>query len=99
MVARPGAPHSVQTLSQIAGLSRSAFMAHFTSAFGCSPMAALRQLRMRHAAKLLAANFLSIEQIAGAVGFASRSSFSRVFQQAHGTDPSGYRELAQSRPD
>jgi AraC family transcriptional activator of mtrCDE len=96
MVAQPGAPHSLQTLSQTAGLSRSAFMARFASAFGCSPMVALRQLRMRHAAKLLAANRLSVDQVARAVGFASRSSFSRVFRQAHGTDPSDYRKLAQS---
>jgi AraC family transcriptional activator of mtrCDE len=97
MVARPGAPHSLLTLSLAAGLSRSAFMARFASAFGCSPMVALRHLRMRHAAKLLAANVLSIEQIACAVGFTSRSSFSRAFQQAHGIDPSDYRKLAQSR--
>ncbi|MGC1955921.1 MAG: cupin domain-containing protein, partial [Gammaproteobacteria bacterium] len=63
MLARPGAPHSLRTLSETAGLSRSAFMARFAAAFGCSPMALLSQLRMRHAADMLAANVLSIEQI------------------------------------
>jgi AraC-like DNA-binding protein len=87
MLARPGAPHSVLTLSQTAGLSRSAFMARFSRAFGCSPMAALRQLRMRHAASMLAANALSIEQIAHAVGYTSRSSFLRTFQQIYGARP------------
>lgn len=94
MATRPGASHSLLTLSQTANLSRSAFMARFARAVGCSPMAALRQLRMRHAAMLLTANVLSVEQVAQAVGYANRSSFSRAFRQEHGTDPSDYRAAA-----
>jgi AraC-like DNA-binding protein len=94
MAANPGARHSVTTLSETAGLSRSAFMARFTGAVGCSPMVALRQLRMRQASNLLTANVLSIEQIAHAIGYASRSSFSRVFRRAFGNDPAEYRALA-----
>jgi AraC family transcriptional activator of mtrCDE len=91
MVARPGAAHSAESLAQVAGLSRSAFMAHFTRAVGYPPMVALRQIRMRHAATLLGARVLSVEQVAHAVGYASRSSFVRAFREAHGTDPSDYR--------
>jgi AraC family transcriptional activator of mtrCDE len=99
MVANPGAPHSVTTLSETAGLSRSAFMARFAASVGCSPMAALRQLRMRQASNLLTANVLSIEQIARAVGYASRSSFSRTFRHFFGNDPAEYRALVHcSRP-
>jgi AraC-like DNA-binding protein len=94
MAANPGARHSVTTLSDAAGLSRSAFMARFTDAVGCSPMVALRQLRMRQASNLLTANVLSIEQIAHAIGYASRSSFSRVFRRAFGNDPAEYRAQA-----
>ena len=94
MAADPGALHSVTTLSETAGLSRSAFMARFAGAVGCSPMAALRQLRMRQASNLLTANVLSIEQIAHAVGYESRSSFSRAFRHAFGSDPAEYRALA-----
>ena len=99
MLARPGASHSLLTLSQTAGLSRSAFMARFAAAFGCSPMAVLRQLRMRHAADMLAANVLSIAQIAHAVGYTSRSSFVRAFRQIHGHDPSDHRAAARRSPD
>ena len=94
MAANPGARHSVTTLSGAAGLSRSAFMARFTDAVGCSPMVALRQLRMRQASNLLTANVLSIEQIAHASGYASRSSFSRVFRRAFGSDPAEFRAQA-----
>jgi AraC family transcriptional activator of mtrCDE len=89
----------VLTLSQTAGLSRSAFMARFADAFGCSPMAALRQLRMRHAAHLLAATTLSIERVAHAVGYTSRSSFFRAFRQVYGHDPLEYRAATRRSPD
>jgi AraC-like DNA-binding protein len=91
MVARPDAPHSIQTLSQTSGLSRSAFMARFNEAFGASPMNVLRQLRMRRAAMLVQAGKLATDQIARAAGYMSRSSFLRAFRRAYGSDPSDYR--------
>jgi AraC family transcriptional activator of mtrCDE len=97
MVARPRAPHRVQTLAGTAGLSRSTFMARFKCAFGRSPMATLRELRMSRAATLLAGSNRLIDQVARDVGYASRSSFQRAFQKAHGVDPSHYRGAA-SRP-
>jgi AraC family transcriptional regulator, activator of mtrCDE len=99
MVARPSASHSAHSLSRDVGLSRSAFMARFTAALGSSPMAVLRQLRMRRAAFLLAANDLSIDQVAYLVGYASRSSFSRAFRKAYGSDPSDYRFVTQRTPE
>jgi len=97
MVARPGAPHTVLTLCHTCGLSRSAFMVRFREVFGTSPMAVLRQIRMRHAATLLEAGTLSIDQIAGACGYASRSSFFRTFQKSVGSDPSQFRAAARQR--
>jgi AraC-like DNA-binding protein len=91
MLARPGMAHSVQSLAKTVGMSRSAFMARFRTAFGQPPMVALRQLRMRHAAALLSASALSIDQIARAAGYGSRSSFSRAFRRTYGLDPSEYR--------
>jgi AraC family transcriptional activator of mtrCDE len=91
MVEMPGAPHSVQSLSQAASLSRSAFMERFQRAFGQSPMLALRELRMRRAAKLLETQALTVDQVARAVGYNSRSSFSRAFRQAHGFEPTVHR--------
>jgi len=66
-------------------------MARFAAAFESAPMAVLRQLRMRRAADMLAANILSIEQIGHAVGYANRSSFIRAFRQVYGQDPSDFR--------
>ena len=96
MVEMPGAPHSVQSLSQAAGLSRSAFMERFQRAFGLPPMLVLRELRMRHAAKLLQAQALTTDQVARAVGYNSRSSFSRAFRQAYGLEPGMHRATRNS---
>ena len=95
MASRPSAPHTVQSLSHAVGLSRSAFMARFSAAFGESPMLLLRRVRMRHAADLLAANALSVDQVALNAGYQSRSSFTRTFRRYYGSDPSEYRARAQ----
>ncbi|MHC4042946.1 AraC family transcriptional regulator [Bradyrhizobium sp. 23AC] len=96
MASRPSLPHTVQSLSHAVGLSRSAFMARFSAAFGEAPMSLLRRLRMRQAADLLSANALSIDQVALNVGYQSRSSFTRSFRRYYGSDPSEYRSKAQS---
>ncbi|RAZ88833.1 hypothetical protein DPM33_20555 [Mesorhizobium hawassense] len=59
------------------------------------PMSLLRRVRMRHAADLLAANALSIDQVAFSAGYQSRSSFSRTFRRYYGCDLSEYRARAQ----
>lgn len=92
MVAQPGKGHTVHTLAETACLSRSAFVARFTNVIGRSPMAVLREVRMRQAAADLAAGNMSIDQVIRNTGYASRSSFARAFRQAYGMDPSGYRE-------
>ena len=72
MASRPSVPRNVQSLSHAVGLGRSAFTARFSAAFGespmsllprISPMSLLRRVRMRHAADLLTANELSIDQV------------------------------------
>lgn len=90
MVLQPGAPHNIESLAQIACLSRSAFVKRFTAAFGHPPGAVLRELRLLRSAELLRQRVAPVEQIAKAVGYASASSFSRVFQARFGMDPSGY---------
>ncbi|MGY3578867.1 helix-turn-helix transcriptional regulator [Bradyrhizobium sp. USDA 4504] len=97
MVARPGAAHSVQSLAHSAGLSRSAFMARFSAIFGQSPMAILRDLRMRQAAVDLTTTTMPIDVVALNAGYESRSSFVRAFRKAYKRDPSDYRRTAGER--
>ncbi len=98
MVAEPGAAHSVQTLANTAGLSRSRFMERFTSLVGLSPLAMLRQLRMKEAASLLESDQLSMDHISNAVGYSSRTSFTRAFRSIYGVEPTEYRVPKNGKP-
>jgi AraC family transcriptional activator of mtrCDE len=94
MVARPGAPHTVQSLANIAGMSRSAFMSRFTAVLGRPPMAMLRDLRLHQAALDLTTTTTPIAVIAHDAGYESRSSFARQFAKVYGKDPTEYRAMA-----
>ncbi len=89
---KPEAPHSLQSLADLAGMSRSAFSEHFRDAFGRSAIDFLKEVRLRRAAQLLRSSDLPVKAIAHRVGFASRSYFSRAFKAEMGVDPAGYRE-------
>jgi AraC family transcriptional activator of mtrCDE len=84
MLARPGRPHSLRSLSRVAGLSRSAFITRFVTAFADNPMTVLRKLRLRRARSLLVANKLTLDGAAKAVGFSSRASLYRALRNAAG---------------
>jgi AraC family transcriptional activator of mtrCDE len=91
MAMHPGDDHSLQSLAHLACLSRSAFVARFTSAVGKSPMQILRELRLRQAMHQLKASGLTIELVARNAGYASRSSFIKAFRKSYGMDPSEVR--------
>ncbi len=95
MLSDPGRAHSVEDLAQLAGMSRSAFSAHFTKAFGQSPHGFLTESRLRHAAHFLATTGLPVKTIAGKIGYRSRSNFSRAFKARYGLDPATYRQDAE----
>lgn len=99
MVARPGAAHTVQSLASSASLSRSAFMARFSEIFGRSPMAILRDLRMRQAALDLTTTTMPVDVVAHNAGYESRSSFVRAFRKAYNVDPSEYRQSVKNGED
>ncbi|MEX3984848.1 helix-turn-helix domain-containing protein [Paraburkholderia sp. EG287A] len=88
---RPASSLSVERLAAIAGMSRSAFAAQFMKAFGQSPMAMLKIVRLKKAAKLLATTTLPVAEVAKKVGFSSRSNFSLAFNSMHGLDPTTFR--------
>ena len=84
IAADPGAPHTVRSLAAEVALSPSRFAHLFTRQLGRSPMRALREARLRHAARLLESTDLSVERVAAASGFASPFHFNRVFRERYG---------------
>ena len=87
----PGDQHTVESLAEAAGMSRSTFAKRFSDAYGNGPMELLRNLRVRHAAALLSDTDLPVKRVAERVGFQSRSAFTRAFENAVGVAPGVFR--------
>ena len=87
----PGALHSVESLAEVACMSRSTFSKHFHEAFLTSPMALVNHVRLERAAKMLSTGNASIEQIGNCVGFSSRSHFSQAFKKHTGFSPANFK--------
>lgn len=93
----PGANHTVESLADTASMSRSAFAERFTVAFERSPMSLVQHVRMQRAYQLLRQRgSLSIDEVAGCVGYSSRSHFSRAFKKHHGISPTACRAASQN---
>lgn len=92
MLDTPGDPHTVESLAERVGMSRTAFAQRFTAAYGSGPIDLLRDLRLRRAAALLRDTELPVKRIAHMVGFASRTAFSRLFEQRTGESPRHFRQ-------
>ena len=93
---RPQENHTVDSLAEIAGMSRSRFTHHFHVAYGVSPKAFVQTARLSSAARLLKGSDLPVKSIAASLGYASRSHFSRAFQAKFGLDPSAFRMPAEN---
>jgi AraC-like DNA-binding protein len=91
MIRSPESQHRTETLAELAGMSRSSFMTHFMQQYDKTPGEFLKGVRMHSAARLLLTSELPIKCLAAAVGYESRSHFSRAFKKAFGSDPSAYR--------
>lgn len=94
MLDSPGDPYSVESLANVAGMSRAAFAKRFAEAYGAGPMELLRNLRIRKAGELLRNTDLPVKRVAETVGFSSRSAFSRTFEATSGRSPGAFRKEA-----
>jgi AraC-like DNA-binding protein len=80
-----------EALAQEASMSATTLRRVFRESFGCSPMAYLKQLRVKRAMLLLANPGKTICDVAFEVGFNDSGYFSRVFRQETGQTPKEFR--------
>ncbi|MBB4121530.1 AraC family transcriptional regulator [Martelella radicis] len=81
---------TVPALARAAGLSRSAFFDRFARLVGMRPMEYLLSWRMAVAKDLLRGEDLSLDEVAGRVGYSSASTFSTAFSRHVGLPPGRY---------
>jgi transcriptional regulator GlxA family with amidase domain len=86
-----GSPIRVAEIAAQANLSVRQFDRKFREAFGLSPSALFRKIKVQRAEWLLAHTQRSITQIAFDCGFADSSHLSRVFRQTYGAQPRALR--------
>lgn len=87
----PARPWTLETLADLAHLSRSRLGEHFQASLHMSPLQFVRESRMRLARKLLADPARSVTHVAFAVGYGSVAAFSRAFTGVHGMTPRAWR--------
>jgi AraC-like DNA-binding protein len=82
---------SIDTLAESIGVSASYLRREFSRAYGKSPIAYLKELRIRNAKILLHSGYMSIAEVAEQSGFSSTSYFIQVFHKTVGCSPARYR--------
>lgn len=83
---------SMDSLAELAAMSRANFMRVFQHTIGMAPGKFLTQLRLQQAALLLNKTQKSVLAIALEVGYQSEAHFSKAFKTAYGMSPSQYRK-------
>ena len=94
----PAASWSVETLAQVAGMSRSAFAARFTALVGKPAMQYLAEWRMNLARRSLRETAQPIATIAADLGYQSEPAFNRAFKRGFGTTPGQARRIPVATP-
>jgi AraC-like DNA-binding protein len=85
-------PINVDDLAEVSGYSRYHFSRLFSSAQGMSPGAFVKDLRLKHAERLLQTELMSVKEIADACGFEDDSYFCKAFRKAYKMSPGEYRK-------
>ncbi|WP_037671315.1 GlxA family transcriptional regulator [Streptomyces griseus] len=93
---RLGEPLSLADLASHARMSLRTFARRFNDEVGLSPGRWLIQQRVARARHLLEASDLSVDQIAGEVGFATGASLRQHLHAAIGVSPQAYRRTFQA---
>jgi AraC-like DNA-binding protein len=78
---------TVQSLAEVAVMSRTNFAVRFKRTVGCSPMDYLTRIRVHIAGERLISTDDSLSIVAQSVGYASESAFSHAFRRHFGCSP------------
>lgn len=84
-------PLVLEDLIEVAKLSKFHFIRQFQQCTNVTPMKFVTKVRIEKAMKLLKETDLTLDEIAGHVGYANGNYFSKVFRSVVGVSPGKYR--------
>ncbi|APR88571.1 Transcriptional regulator, AraC family protein [Minicystis rosea] len=87
----PGEPWSVESLADVARVSRSTFSERFTCLVGAPPARYLARFRMHVASGWLRNDNVTVAEAATRLGYQSEAAFSRAFKRFVGAPPGAVR--------
>lgn len=96
--ARPQHPWDIESLAGFCTMSRSKFVARFSSLVGLPPMKYLAHWRMTLAARDLTECDATVMQIADRYGYGSEASFTRAFRREFNIPPATFRRSELGQP-
>ena len=79
------------------GMSTRTLNRRFKNATDTTPLAYLREIRIKIARELLKTSNLSIVEVAEKSGYQDSAYFAELFKQQLGTTPSAYREMVRAK--
>lgn len=82
---------SLTSVASSIATSRRQLQRAFAEAGGTSFRRELQRVRMARAASLLREGSLSVQSVAGAVGYRQAAQFAKAFRRHHGAPPSAFR--------
>lgn len=82
---------TVEALANEAAMSRSRFAARFQELVGCGPLTYLAEWRLQKACAMLREGKVSVQEVAGRIGYQSPAAFTRAFANMFGESPSSFR--------
>ena len=82
---------SIKSVSEALAVSETSLKRYFLSVYGTTISAYMNEVRMKHAAELLADSNLSISDIARACGYVNQGRFAGIFRKYYGMKPLDYR--------
>lgn len=94
----PELPWTLQSLAEIALMSRSGFADAFSKTVGTTPMKYLTRWRMGEARHLLQTTKLAVAQIAERCGYESEAAFRKAYRNTLGEPPGAVRARLRTTP-
>jgi AraC-like DNA-binding protein len=91
----PNRNWTVESLAEVAGLSRSAFAARFLAVVGQTPLRYLATWRLNLAADYLRGGTARVGEVARIVGYGSEAALNRAFKAQFGVTPAAFRRDAE----